>query len=237
MAEENEPHEYASPPCYQHELDPDYLGIEHSNEHQASNASPWASVRTWRVRTRSRLIALRESLTADTHAQGTRAIVKHLAETDILCGHTQVGFYWPMAGEIDLVALMNTLSSQGTQAALPVITELNKPLEFWAWSPGDTLDESGHWGIPVPARRHVVEVTALLIPLVGFDDQGHRLGHGGGYYDRTLASMNPRPKTIGIGFEACRIPSIFPQAHDVPMDIIVTDAGEHRSNANAAPTT
>lgn len=67
--------------------------------------------------------------------------------------------------------------------------------------------------------------TALLVPLVGFDADGFRLGYGGGYYDRTLAVLEPKPLTIGIGFELGRLETIHPQPHDVPMDAIVTEAG------------
>jgi 5-formyltetrahydrofolate cyclo-ligase len=65
----------------------------------------------------------------------------------------------------------------------------------------------------------------MLVPLVGFDNQGYRLGYGGGYYDRTLATDRIRPRTIGIGYEACRIRTIHPQPHDIPMSTIVTEQG------------
>ena len=67
--------------------------------------------------------------------------------------------------------------------------------------------------------------TALLVPLVGFDRRGYRLGYGGGYYDRTLATMHPKPLTIGIGYDLGRLETIHPQPHDIPMDAIVTEAG------------
>jgi hypothetical protein len=71
---------------------------------------------------------------------------------------------------------------------------------------------------------------ALLIPPVGFDSQGYRLGYGGGYFDRTLAAMIPQPLKIGLAFELSRIPTIHPQPHDVPMDFIVTEVGIHCVN-------
>jgi 5-formyltetrahydrofolate cyclo-ligase len=68
------------------------------------------------------------------------------------------------------------------------------------------------------------------VPLVGFDGDGFRLGYGGGYYDRTLAAMDPKPLTIGIGFELGRLDTIHPQPHDVPMDALVTEAGVATAN-------
>ena len=66
----------------------------------------------------------------------------------------------------------------------------------------------------------------VLLPLVAFDCRGYRLGYGGGYFDRTLAALSPRPFAIGVGFELTRVDSIIPGAHDVPLDVVITDAGE-----------
>jgi len=97
------------------------------------------------------------------------------------------------------------------------------PLEFRAWAPDAKL-VPGIWNIPVPADGAVIEPDALLVPLVGFDSEGYRLGYGGGYYDRTLASRRRKPLTIGVGFELSELPTIHPQPHDIPMDAIVTEA-------------
>lgn len=88
----------------------------------------------------------------------------------------------------------------------------------------------GVFDLPVPDGTEVVRPEALLIPPVGFDAQGYRLGYGGGYFDRTLAAMVPQPLKIGVAFELSRIPTIYPQPHDVPMDFIVTEAGVHHAS-------
>jgi 5-formyltetrahydrofolate cyclo-ligase len=66
---------------------------------------------------------------------------------------------------------------------------------------------------------------AILMPLNAFDAAGYRLGYGGGYFDRSLAALSPRPRAVGVGFELARVDSIRPQAYDLPMDFIVTEAG------------
>jgi 5-formyltetrahydrofolate cyclo-ligase len=76
----------------------------------------------------------------------------------------------------------------------------------------------------VPADSPVLTPDLLLVPLVGFDPAGYRLGYGGGYYDRTLAAIQPRPLAIGIGFEQQALATIHPQPHDIPMDYIVTES-------------
>jgi 5-formyltetrahydrofolate cyclo-ligase len=112
----------------------------------------------------------------------------------------------------------------GAEAALPVVTEKLQPLEFWSWQPQMELVR-GIWNIPIPRERTPVQPTVLLVPLVGFDRAGYRLGHGAGYYDRTLRAFTPKPLTIGIGYEFGRLETIYPQSHDVPMDAIITEGG------------
>jgi 5-formyltetrahydrofolate cyclo-ligase len=65
--------------------------------------------------------------------------------------------------------------------------------------------------------------------MIGFDQRGFRLGYGGGYFDRTLAAISPRPLAIGVAFEMARLPDLRPQPHDIPMDFIVTEAGIYRT--------
>jgi len=84
---------------------------------------------------------------------------------------------------------------------------------------------TGRWDIEHPASGPDVRPDALLIPLVGFDAALHRLGYGGGFYDRTLAELAPRPFAIGLGYELGRLEKLDPRAHDLAMDAIVTEAG------------
>ena len=85
--------------------------------------------------------------------------------------------------------------------------------------------ERGIWNIPVPcADAPHVDPDAMFVPVVGYDPQGYRLGNGGGFYDRTLAARTPRPLAIGIGFTSLAMPSLKPEAHDIPMDVVVTEA-------------
>jgi len=96
---------------------------------------------------------------------------------------------------------------------------------FRHWTP-ETRMQRGDWNIPVPppeADRLIPAIT--LAPLVGWDGNGYRLGYGGGYFDRTLAAVSPRPFTIGIGYQAARLTTIHPQPHDIPLDLILTEAG------------
>src|SRR5690606_2765229 len=127
---------------------------------------------------------------------------------------------WPIKGEIDVRSLI----ADDSRTSLPDVVAERAPLGFWKWRPG-MRPGSGVWDIPIPAERNVVHPSVLLVPLVGFDSAGYRLGYGGGYYDRTLAAMSPKPIAIGVGFEIGRLATIHPQLHDIPMDAIATEAG------------
>ena len=97
-------------------------------------------------------------------------------------------------------------------------------MTFRAWAPDSTMSVDRH-GIPIPADDAVLVPDVVLLPLVAFDMRGFRLGYGGGYFDRTLVGIVPRPFTVGIGFEVARVDTIQPQAHDIPLDAVVTEAG------------
>jgi 5-formyltetrahydrofolate cyclo-ligase len=137
----------------------------------------------------------------------------------------RLGFYWPMKGEPDLLPFVRSMLPALAAAALPVVVERRQPLEFWRWTADTELSNRGVWNIPQPATRDVVAPDVLLVPLVGFDPQGFRLGYGGGYYDRTLARLAPRPLLIGVGYEQGRLATIRPQPHDIPLDIVITENG------------
>lgn len=151
-----------------------------------------------------------------------------------------VGFYWPVRGEVDARDVIATwLALKGHRmAALPVIRHRHAPLEFHAWAP-DTPMREGHHKIPEPASNRVVIPDLLLVPCVGFDDDGYRLGYGGGYYDRTLAAWpgESRPVTVGIAYESCRTSAFVREAHDIPLDTIVTDAACYPATAAATAMT
>ena len=181
----------------------------------------------WRKAERSRLIAARLALPAETRASAQRAIEAAL-ETRLLPGSTAlVGAYWPIRGEFDPLPYLRRVIDAGAAAALPAVVAMRAPLEFRPWTP-ETRMAPGRWDTLHPEDGPPVAPLALLIPLVGFDAAGHRLGYGGGFYDRTLAALTPRPLAIGVGFELGRLATIFPQPHDVPMDYIVSDVGAFR---------
>jgi 5,10-methenyltetrahydrofolate synthetase len=84
--------------------------------------------------------------------------------------------------------------------------------------------ERGIWNIPQPATPETLVPELALAPVVGFTEDCYRLGYGGGYFDRTLATLAPRPRVLGVGLELQAIATIQPQPHDIRLDAILTEA-------------
>ncbi|HEY4170506.1 MAG TPA: 5-formyltetrahydrofolate cyclo-ligase [Reyranella sp.] len=136
-----------------------------------------------------------------------------------------VSGFWPMAEELDIRPLMIELINQGCQLALPVVVAKKQPLVFRAWRPGDPL-EAGAFGTLQPtARRAVVEPEVLIVPLLAVDEEGWRLGYGGGFYDRTLEALRIRKRVtaVGVGFNEQVVPEVPHDLNDQRLDWLLTD--------------
>lgn len=138
-----------------------------------------------------------------------------------------VAFCWPHRHEYDARHLAARLRRAGAKTVLPVVVASGAPLVFREWQPGVPL-AGGPQDIPYPANAPELVPDTLLLPMVGFDARGYRLGYGGGFFDRTLAAMPKRPSVIGVAHELARLDTIFPQPHDVAADYVVTERGIYR---------
>lgn len=173
------------------------------------------------------LLARRQAMSADEWARHSGSIRALLQAGFPQLSGMRLGFCWPFKREPDLRPLIECWTSaghDGFRALLPVVIQENHPLAFRAWSPGTVMLADRH-GIPAPASGEFLNPEAVLIPVLGFDAAGYRIGYGGGFFDRTLASLVPRPLAVGVGFELARLDSIHPEAHDQPLDAMVTEAG------------
>jgi 5,10-methenyltetrahydrofolate synthetase len=186
----------------------------------------WPKIRDWRKQQRVELVARRTAVPANTLHQWNEAITESLvAGFPMLTGMT-IGFCWPFKSEFDARFAIRHFRDAGATAALPAVVEKKGPLQFRKWWPGAPM-KPGVYDIPIPDGTEIVLPDAAIVPMNGFDEQAYRLGYGGGYFDRTLASLSPRPLAIGVSFELARLPTIHPQSHDIPMDFVVTEAGVH----------
>jgi 5-formyltetrahydrofolate cyclo-ligase len=134
--------------------------------------------------------------------------------------------YRALKDEADPALLLRRLAVRGHVLALPRIAAKDCVLHFHRWQEGDVLHDNHH-GIAEPAA-HAERITPdiILVPLLAFDAAGHRLGYGGGYYDRTL--VETRATTIGIAYVGQQIPSLPCEPHDMALDAILTENGLFR---------
>jgi 5-formyltetrahydrofolate cyclo-ligase len=186
-------------------------------------------VTSWRKERRAQLLAQRKAIPQEAQRRADERIAELLVAGFPMLAQLAIGFYWPIDGEVDPRIAMHRFRTRGARTALPVVIARHAPLVFREWSPG-TSTVPGVFGLPVPQSPEV-EPDVVLMPPVGFDSGGYRLGYGGGYFDRTLAGLMPQPLKIGLAREGSRIDTIHPQPHDIPMDFVITEAGIHEVTA------
>ncbi|PWK81858.1 5-formyltetrahydrofolate cyclo-ligase [Fulvimonas soli] len=160
-------------------------------------------------------------------AQGLRRSLEQLPEY-----HTdaRVAGYWACDGELPLNLVIPPLLARGQQFLLPLL-ERDRSLRFAPWQPGQEVQPNRH-GIPEPAAPREwyapFQLDLVLVPLLAFDRRGHRLGTGGGYYDRSFAFLSEQlrptePLLVGIAYDFQELPAIEAAAWDVPLDYVATD--------------
>lgn len=176
----------------------------------------------FRAQLRREKIAARLALPAGEHNRASAAIEAHLEALLLPRPPQVIAFCWPLRREFDCRQLVARLIDRGWHAAQPVVVAPASPMVFRPWTATTPMTEDRH-GIPIPAGDQTVIPDVVLLPLVAFDARGYRIGYGGGYFDRTLATLSPRPFAIGIGFELARVATTRPEPHDIPLDALVTE--------------
>ena len=175
--------------------------------------------------------ARRTALEPHAAAAAAAAIAGRLStRVDVAAGAIVSG-YWPLSGELDPRPALDVAARRGATLALPRVVGHDRPLIFHRWRPQDRLIE-GRFRVmePDPAAPALTP-TILLVPLLAFDNACRRLGHGKGYYDRTLAGLrkgNPGVLAIGVAFAAQEVERIPTDAHDQSLDLVITEKAVHR---------
>jgi 5-formyltetrahydrofolate cyclo-ligase len=173
---------------------------------------------------RTAALARRDALRDEQRAAAAETIAKRGLPLAIKPG-TVVAGYSPIRNEVDPTPLMQTLAAKGARLALPAVMARGKSLAFRAWSPGEKLT-LGALGIPEPSPAAAELVPDIvLVPLAAFDRAGHRIGYGAGHYDFTLEHLRKRKAStaIGLAFAAQQIAAVPAAAHDVMLDLVLTE--------------
>jgi len=176
-------------------------------------------------RLRAAALAARDALSPEHRAAAAETVAARGLPVELAAGAVVAG-YAPIRSEFDPMPLLRRLAAAGATLALPVIAGRDRPLRFCSFAIGEALVR-GTLGIPQPAPGAPERTPdILLVPLVGFDRSGHRVGYGAGYYDRTLAALPGRRRAVAIGlaFAAQELDDLPAQPHDARLDFVLTEA-------------
>jgi len=184
---------------------------------------------------RRRLRRLRAEFAGDERLAAERAICRTLGGLSVFRRGARVALYLPMRGEVDLRPGLAAAWRRGVAVFVPrILNRRRGRMAFVAWSPG-RAERRNTFGIAEPAdasaRVPALRLDAVVLPVVGFDRQGNRLGMGAGYYDRALRRRREpgrrwrRPLLVGVAFACQELPAIPTSPWDVPLDLVVTEHG------------
>jgi 5-formyltetrahydrofolate cyclo-ligase len=175
-----------------------------------------------KVALRRRLLALRRDIDLPLRSQWDASIGQQVLAW---CQQLQVdklGIYAPIRNEPDLSATFSHLHQAGVVLCLPLVQQVDAPLRFARWQP-DTVMCRDQFGVAVPAEPEWETLPQfILIPCVGFNAAGYRLGYGGGFYDRTLAAAPTPTISVGIAYQ-CLASEFSPGPHDIALTRIITE--------------
>jgi 5-formyltetrahydrofolate cyclo-ligase len=184
-----------------------------------------------RTALRETLRMRRAALSAQARITAAGALVAQLEQVPEFLTDRRIGGYWAVAGELPLAALMQGLRARNQDYFLPVVGT-DRRLTFARWQPRMEITMN-RYGIPEPVcaaaeRLAPEQLDVVLLPLLGFDRTGQRLGFGGGYYDRSFAFLKDRsdvgkPVLIGVGYATQEVAAIETMPWDVRLDYIATE--------------
>jgi 5-formyltetrahydrofolate cyclo-ligase len=180
-----------------------------------------------RTQLRRKLVAAREALPDRLE----RAVELQNVLRAWLVGHrvSTIGAYWPIKGEFDPLPALYRWSEAAEEPeeriiGLPVVDKATEALEFHMWFPGCPM-ENDAYDIPKPKGTPAFRPQLLLLPCLGYGPGGVRMGYGGGFYRRTLASLSPRPITVGVGYSFGFLPLLRQGVQDLQLDAMLTEDG------------
>ena len=140
-----------------------------------------------------------------------------------------LAFYYPINSEVDPFPIVKSLKNSSLNFCLPIVKNQNSPLIFREWRESSKLIKS-NFGVKIPDEGKLLEPDLIVIPLLSYDDNGSRLGYGGGYYDRTLFYFRKINKkkifTMGLAFSCQKYSGKLPtEINDEKIDSVLTEDG------------
>ena len=178
--------------------------------------------------------ATRAAIPSATRATAAKTAAQHFFDAVSMSPDDIVAGYWKIKDEIDCQPIIVRLMDSLQPVCLPVVLGDDQPLSLRLWEPHAPLYEAGFGTLAPNEFAPQVEPDIIIMPLLGFDSAGTRLGYGGGYYDRTLDRLGKKPRLIGLAYAAQELDAIPREPHDVPLDMVITERGAQIFRREAA---
>jgi 5-formyltetrahydrofolate cyclo-ligase len=182
---------------------------------------------------REQTLALRDGLSDEHRIETALTIADQadaLAATFGIVPGTIVSGFLPIRSEIDARPLMSALRRHGAQLCLPAVLSKTE-IAFRRFDRTGTLVPAGFGTFAPPPEADVLDPHVMLVPLSAFDGRGHRIGYGAGHYDRAIARLVAKgaaPRLIGLAFDCQRVPAVPDEAHDMPLEGLLSESGLRR---------
>lgn len=190
-------------------------------------------IETAKADLRSKALKRRAAIGSQQRAEAGKQAAAHFFDNVPLVAGQAIAVYWPIRDELDSRPLLMRLMDEEWAVCLPAVTGPDTPLAFRRWELGAPLYPAG-LGTLEPAEDAPAAIPEVMVmPLLGFDKAGTRLGYGGAYYDRTLAGMAKRPLLVGYAFALQEFETIPREAHDIGLDLLIHEGGALRFTAAA----
>ncbi|MDR6758859.1 5-formyltetrahydrofolate cyclo-ligase [Mycoplana sp. BE70] len=176
---------------------------------------------------RNEKLALRDKMPVEARIEGSLAMADHAGDVIAIDPGAVISGFWPIRSEADIRPLMARLAERGARLSLPVVLD-RETIVFRELVRGAPLIHTGFGTTGPGPEAALLDPEILLVPLSAFDVSGHRIGYGAGHYDRAIDRLRAKgrsPRLIGIAFDCQEVPSVPAEAHDVPLDAVLTESG------------
>jgi 5-formyltetrahydrofolate cyclo-ligase len=190
------------------------------------------SLKTLKKHLRAEALGRRDALDAFWRVEASLEMAETARDSIEVGPGSIVAGFWPLRTEVDVRPMMFALREHGARLCLPAILD-KTTIDFRELVRGAPMVEMAFGTVGPHEEAEVLDPTIMLVPLAAFDDRGHRIGYGAGYYDRAIARLHAKglePRLVGVAFDCQQVERVPEEDHDIVLHEILTESGLHRFN-------